>query len=63
MTDTKMLKEMPKRIPVTGTFELTVRCNLHYKMCLFRHDDSENEEIMQNELSAAQWIHKALSFG
>ena len=54
MTDTKMLKEMPKRIPVNGTFELTVRCNLHCKMCLFRHDDSENEEILQNELSAAQ---------
>lgn len=59
MTDTKMLKEMPKRIPVNGTFELTVRCNLHCKMCLFRHDDSENEEIMQNELSAAQWIDMA----
>lgn len=59
MTDTKMLKEMPKRIPVNGTFELTVRCNLHCKMCLFRHDDSENEEIMQNELSATQWIDMA----
>ena len=59
MTDTKMLKEMPKRIPINGTFELTVRCNLHCKMCLFRHDDSENEEIMQNELSAAQWIDMA----
>lgn len=59
MTDTKMLKEKPKRIPVNGTFELTVRCNLHCKMCLFRHDDSENEEILQNELSAAQWIDMA----
>lgn len=59
MTDTKMLKKMPKRIPVNGTFELTVRCNLHCKMCLFRHDDSENEEILQNELSAAQWIDMA----
>ena len=59
MTDTKMLKEMPKRIPVNGTFELTVRCNLHCKMCLFRHDDSENEEILQNELSASQWIDMA----
>ena len=38
MTDTKMLKEMPKRVPVNGTFELTVRCNLHGKMCLFRDD-------------------------
>lgn len=50
---------MPKRNPVDGTFELTVRCNLHCKMCLFRHDDSENEEIRRNELSAEQWIDLA----
>ena len=36
------LHHMPKRCPVDGTFELTVRCNLHCKMCLFRHKDSEN---------------------
>ena len=55
----RMLTEMPQRIPVDGTFELTVRCNLHCKMCLFRHDDSENAEIMKKELTAEQWIDMA----
>lgn len=50
------LDKLPPRHPVNGTFELTVRCNLHCKMCLFRHDDSENAEIMAKELTAAQWI-------
>lgn len=54
-----MLTEMPRRIPADGTFELTVRCNLHCKMCLFRHDDSENKDIMKNELTASQWIDLA----
>lgn len=53
------LSEMPKRIPVNGTFELTVRCNLHCKMCMFRHDDSENPELMEKELTANQWINMA----
>lgn len=53
------LKKMPKRHPMDGTFELTVRCNLHCKMCLFRHDDSENAGIMKKELSAEQWIDMA----
>lgn len=53
------LREMPKRNPTNGTFELTVRCNLHCKMCLFRHDDSENEEIIARELTAEQWIDMA----
>lgn len=44
-----LLTEMPKRYPINGTFELTVRCNLHCKMCLFRHDDSENEELTKEK--------------
>lgn len=55
----RLLTKMPDRTPISGTFELTVRCNLHCKMCLFRHDDSENEKIIQNELSASQWIDMA----
>ncbi len=55
----KMLPEMPARIPVDGTFELTVRCNLHCKMCLFRHDDSENGEILKREMTADEWIDMA----
>ena len=59
MKPKNILTEMPQRIPVDGTFELTVRCNLHCKMCLFRHDDSENAEIMKKELTAEQWIDMA----
>lgn len=55
----KILKEMPKRYPTNGTFELTVRCNLHCKMCLFRHDDSENADLIKNEMTADEWIDMA----
>lgn len=44
------LAEMTRRIPVNGTFELTVRCNLHCKMCLFRHADSENARLLAEEI-------------
>lgn len=54
-----ILTEMPKRNPVNGTFELTVRCNLRCKMCLFRHDDRENPELIAKELTAEQWIDMA----
>ena len=50
---------VPGRNPIDGTFELTIRCNLHCKMCLFRHDDSENPEIIANELTTEQWINMA----
>lgn len=54
-----ILTEMPKRNPTNGTFELTVRCNLHCKMCMFRHDDKENPELMEKELTTEQWIDMA----
>lgn len=50
---------MANRIPTDGTFELTVRCNLHCKMCMFRHDDCENNDIMKRELTVSQWIRMA----
>lgn len=50
---------IPNRIPVNGTFELTVRCNLHCHMCLFRHDDSENSAIIAQERTADEWIDMA----
>lgn len=53
------LDKMPTRIPLDATFELTVRCNLKCKMCLFRHDDSENKEIIKNEKTAKEWIDMA----
>lgn len=54
-----IIREMPKRYPTNGTFELTVRCNLKCKMCLFRHQDSENSILMSNELTTDQWIDMA----
>lgn len=59
MENRNILTEMPARNPASGTFELTVRCNLHCKMCLFRHADCENAELMAKELSAEQWIDMA----
>lgn len=55
----EQLRKIPKRYPVNGTFELTVRCDLSCQMCLFRHDDSENEIIRKKEMTAAQWIDMA----
>lgn len=55
----KRLTEMPPRYPNSGTFELTVRCNLHCKMCLFRHADSETAQLMRQERTAAEWIDMA----
>lgn len=55
----QMLSSMPTRNPTEGTFELTIRCNLHCKMCLFRHDDSENAKLMAEELTAEQWVDMA----
>ena len=47
------------RYPVNGTFELTLRCNLHCKMCMFRHADCENSCLQSQELTAEQWIDMA----
>ena len=43
------------RYPMDGTFELTLRCNLRCKMCMFRREDS----LTMEELTAAQWIDLA----
>ncbi len=47
------------RIPLNGTFELTVRCNLHCRMCMFRHPDEENADILAREKTADEWIDMA----
>lgn len=52
----RMLNEMPARYPTNGTFELTVRCNLQCKMCLFRHHEREYRRLKKEELTAEQWI-------
>lgn len=58
-TEILHINKMPKRIPTNGTFELTVRCNLSCKMCMFRHDDKENSELIAKELTTEQWIDMA----
>jgi MoaA/NifB/PqqE/SkfB family radical SAM enzyme len=55
----KKLDAMPPRHPVNATLELTLRCNLKCKMCMFRHSDCENARLAGEELTAAQWAHMA----
>lgn len=47
------------RHPVSGTFELTLRCNMHCRMCMLRRADQNNACLQTEELTAAQWIHMA----
>lgn len=54
-----MQSGVPERWPENATFELTVRCNLRCKMCLFRHERSEDAFLIKNELTADQWIDMA----
>ncbi|MGN1032143.1 MAG: radical SAM protein, partial [Intestinibacter sp.] len=54
-----VLENMPERIPKSGTFELTPRCNLRCKICLFRQKDSKNNWMKKNEKTAKEWIDMA----
>ncbi|MBQ3074791.1 MAG: radical SAM protein, partial [Clostridia bacterium] len=49
------LDAMPARFPLNGTLELTLRCNLRCKMCMFRHGDDENDFLKARELTPEQW--------
>lgn len=51
----KKLDEMPPRYPINGTLELTHRCNLKCKMCMFRHQDCNDAYLSKNELSTDRW--------
>ena len=44
-----------KRIPVSGQFELTPRCNFDCKMCYIHNQDSNS--MKSRELSTQQWKH------
>lgn len=50
---------MPVRYPINATLELTLRCNLKCKMCMFRHGDGENDRLCREELTAEQWAEMA----
>lgn len=42
-------------IPLSGTFELTARCNLRCRMCYIHRKESD-AAVRSEELSAAEWI-------
>lgn len=44
-----------KGIPLSGTFELTSRCNLDCKMC-YIHKRANDAETLREELSAEEWL-------
>lgn len=41
--------------PISGTFELTARCNLSCKMC-YIHNAAQDAALQKQELSTQQWI-------
>jgi MoaA/NifB/PqqE/SkfB family radical SAM enzyme len=47
-----------KRVPISGQFELTARCNLKCKMC-YVCKPANDKEAVQSELTAAEWISLA----
>ena len=42
-------------IPLSGTFELTARCNLDCRMC-YIHKRANDSAALREELPAAAWI-------
>jgi len=46
------------RVPISGQFELTARCNLHCRMCYVCRSANDKETI-QKERTAAEWISLA----
>lgn len=52
------LKSARAGIPLSGTFELTARCNLRCKMC-YIHRQEADAAVRAEELSAAEWIRIA----
>lgn len=51
-------KAAQKRIPVSGTFELTSRCNLSCRMC-YIHMNAKDQCCFGKELSTQQWLQIA----
>lgn len=58
-------KGAARRVPISGTFELTSRCNLNCKMC-YVHMTPDQQAMIGRELSTQQWIslgHEAVKEG
>ena len=51
-------KGAANRIPVSGTFELTPRCNFRCKMC-YIHMDGEEQRCAGRELTTEEWLAAA----
>ncbi len=47
-------KAKASRTPISGTFEITSRCNLNCKMCYIHGTDCE--KLKKEELTTAQWL-------
>ncbi len=45
-------------VPLSGTFELTARCNLDCKMC-YIHKRANDAKVKSEELNTAQWLSLA----
>ena len=48
-------KAAAQKIPVTGTFELTSRCNFNCKMC-YIHGMEDMDSLRKGELSVKEWL-------
>lgn len=48
-------KAAAKRVPVSGTFELTSRCNLNCRMCYIRMTEEE-QRLQGRELTTDEWL-------
>lgn len=50
-------KAKKNNTPLSGTFEITSRCNFNCRMCYIH--DSDNSKLKEKELSTEQWLHIA----
>lgn len=53
------MNDIQKRVPLSGTFELTGRCNLSCKMCLVRVSQQRIQELELRERTVDEWVQMA----
>ena len=53
-----LAKAVRGAVPLSGTFELTSRCNFSCRMC-YVHNMQDSGELKKRELTAAQWLEIA----
>ena len=57
-SDLLFLKAGKSGISLSGSFELTSRCNLDCKMC-YIHRRANDEKVLQKEKTASEWLYLA----